>query len=547
MATDTPTGTVVIPSGPVGERDDLVARLPLSSQRVGLGARQRILKISAAVALCMALDVLAQEGGSGRAPVWRLGAFAAASTTDNAFLSSADPQSGIGAEFGFDVGVILPYRRVRGFADYSLVAAASRADATTNRHRNDLRAGLNAEVIESHAFLDLAATYGAQLGSVFESPDQSLQVLNDNRLGMATLTVSPSLRSRLGETGRAEARAVDSITKVRGSSAGDIHSQAGLTLVESGVRARAVTWKGTAYGATYHPEVGRRTTEASVRGDVGWAFDAETVVSIVAGREGNDFEASRRVYNDLYGLSLDYRPNERTRFYAEGLHRFFGTGYSTSLSYRLPRFALIATSSRGNSKPGLGLESSNAFGYGSAYDVLFLQLSSVEPDLDRRRILVQDLLATNGIDPSQQVLPGIVTSGVLLVQDTAVSAIWSGVRNTITLSLNRGSSRRLGSLVSLPEDDNFRTEDRINQAGVQVNWMRRLTPIDNLSVALAWSRGEGDLSLRSSNSRSVQAHWSRNVGARSTVAANVSHRSFETSTDSDYKVNQLSCEYRVRF
>ena len=495
----------------------------------------------------MVPSALPQESGTGRTPVWRLGAFVSASATDNAFISSTDPQSSIGTEFGFDVGVILPYRRVRGFADYTLTGSASRVDATTYRHRNDLRAGLNAEVIESHAFLDLAATYGVQLGSAFGSPDRSLQVLNENRLDTGTISVSPSLKTRLGESGRAEARAVESITKYRGSSTGDIHSQAGTLLFDSGVRARALTWKGTAYGAIYDPEEGRRTTEASVRGDVGWAFDAETVVSVVAGREGNDFEASRRVYNDLYGLSVDYRPNDRTRLYAEGLHRFFGTGYSASLSYRLPHFALIATSSRSNSRPGLGLESSNAFGYGSAYDILFLQLSSVEPDPDRRRILVQDLLTTNGIDPTQQVLPTIVTSGVLLVHETAVSAIWTGVRNSITFSFNQGSRRRLGQLVSLPVNDDFRTEDRIDQVGAQATWMRRLTPNDDLSVALAWTRAEGDVTLRSSNSRSAQVHWSRKVGARSAFAVTVSHESLETSAEPNYNVNLLSCEYRVRF
>lgn len=539
--------TAVSPSAPA-DPGAFVIRIVSDRDHGKSDARWIILQVWAALlCLCVVPNTLAQEPEPGRTPVWRLGAFSTASATDNAFLSSTDTQSGVGTEFGIDVGLVLPYRRVRGFADYTLTGSASRADATTYRHRNDLRTGLSAEVIESHAFLDVAATYGAQLGSVFGSPDRSLQVLNDNRLEAGTISISPSLRSRLGETGRAEARAVDSTTKVRGSSAGDVHSQAGSVLAESGVRARAITWKGTVNGAIYDPEEGRRTSEASVRGDVGWAFDAETVVSIVAGREGNDFETNRRIYNDLYGLSLDYRPNDRTRLYAEGLHRFFGTGYSLSLSYRLPHFALIATSSRSNSRPGLALESSNAFGYGSAYDVLFLQLASVEPDLDRRRILVQDLLVKNGIDPSEQVLPTIVTSGVLLVQDTAVSAIWTGVRNTIVLSLNQGSSRRLGSLVSLPVNDDLRAEDRIDQVGVQLNWMRRMTPSDDLSVALGWARAEGDLTLRSSNTRSAQVRWSRRVGARSTFAVDVSHQLFETSVDSGYSVNLLTCEYRVRF
>jgi uncharacterized protein (PEP-CTERM system associated) len=448
---------------------------------------------------------------------------------------------------GIGLHVNLPYRRVRGFADYALTGTASHTDGTVYRHRNDLQAGLNAEIVESHAFLDLAATYGVQLGSVFESPARSLLVQNDNRLESATLTVSPSVRTRLGDGGRIEGRLTDSTTKVRGSDAGDIRSRGGTVVAESGVRPRSSTWKASASGAVYQPEVGRRTTEAYVRGDVGWAFDADTVVSVVGGREGNDFDTSRRVYNDLYGLNLDYRPNERTRFFAEALHRFFGTGHSLSLSYRLPQFALIASSNRTNSRPGLGLQASSAFSGGSAFDVLFLQLASVEPDPDRRRILVRDLLTANGIDPSQPVNPSLVTSGVLLVEGHSVSASWYGVRNSVTISLTEGNSRRLDSLVSLPLNDQFRTEDRIDQRGAQLIWLRRVTPADDFSVALGWSQADGSLTLLRSTSKSALVRWSRKIGTQSTLAVGVSHQLFDSSTASEYTVNIVSCEYRVRF
>ncbi|MFO1217487.1 MAG: TIGR03016 family PEP-CTERM system-associated outer membrane protein [Burkholderiaceae bacterium] len=490
----------------------------------------------------------AQEGGEGRTPVWQLGASATLSATDNAQASPINPQSGIGTEIELDAHVNLPYRRLRGMADLSLYGMASHSDGTTYRRSGDLRAGFNAELIESHAFLDLAATYGMQLGSVFNSPERSLLIDNDNRLYTANITVSPVLRWRLGEGGRAEARLTDSTTKVKGSDVGDVHSQAGSLLLDSGVRARSATWKGQAFGAIYDPDEGRRTTEALVRGDAGWAFDAETVVSLVAGREGNDFDSSRRIYNTLYGMSLDYRPNERTRFYAEALQRFFGTGHTALLSYRLPQFALLAASSRTNSRPGLGLEDPNAFHYGSAYDVLFLQLASVEPDVDRRRVLVIDLLRTNGIDPTQAVNPQLTTSGVLLVENHSVSATWAGVRNTITIALSGGSSRRLDSLVSLPVSDQFIAEERIDQVGVQLLWFRRLTPSDDLSAFVGWNRAEGSVTQRRATSQGGQLLWSRKVGTRSTFSTRLSHQRFEElTTASSYSMNIVACEYRVRF
>lgn len=489
----------------------------------------------------------AQEAADGRVAVWRLGASAAVSATDNARASSADQQSGVGAEIGFDAQLTLPFRRLRGFVDYSIQRIAGLSDSTTNRQQSNLQSGLNAEVIESLAFLDLSAAYGAQLGSVFGSTERSLLVENSNRLDTASFTVSPSVRMRIGDGGGAEARLTDSTTRVSGSEVGDIRTQAGVLVVDSGVRARSLTWKGQAYGARYEPAEGRRTTDASARADVGWAFDADTVVSVIAGREGNDFDSTRRIYNDLYGLGFDYRPNQRTRFYAEALNRFFGTGHSVSLSYRMPQFALIGTSIRTNTRPGIGLAGAVAVSSGSAFDVLYLQLASVEPDADRRRILAQDLLTANGIDPAQPINPSLLTSGVLLTESHSLSAIWTGSRNTVTVLVNGGSNRRIESLVSLPVGDQFQTEERIDQQGAQLIWLRRLTPADDLSAAVGWTRAEGSLTQLRSTTRTGQLRWSRRIGDRSVLAVSASHERFNEVAGISYRVNVLTGEYRIRF
>lgn len=489
----------------------------------------------------------AQEVGDSRAPVWRMGVSATIMATDNVGAVSSDPKSGTSAESSFELHLSLPYRRLRGFVDYSLTGAAVRADETTFDHRNALLAGLNAEVVESHLFLEMAATYGTQLRSVFASPTRSLSVENGNRVESGTASVSPILRGLFGETGRYEARATDTTTKYRDTDNGDVHAQMASLLIDSGTRPRSLSWKGQAFGAVNDFKVGRRTTEALVRADVGWAFDAETVASLIAGREGNDFESARRIYSDLYGLSIEYRPNERTRLYAERLNRFFGVGHLVSFSYRLPRFAVLASSARSSTTPGTELTGATAFVQGSAYDVMFLQFASVEPDPDRRRILVQDLLSANGIDPSQQVVPKLAASGVLLVERHDLSVAWSGVRDTAIVALTRSSSSQFGSLINLPVNTDFQVADRVDQTGVRIDWFRRLTQVDGLSASLAWVRSEGGLTQRSSTYRAAQAQWSRQLSVRSGVELGLKHEDFDSSVESAYSVNMLSCTYRVRF
>lgn len=489
----------------------------------------------------------AQDLGAARTPVWRIGASARLLATDNVGAASTDPQSGVGAESTIDLHLNFPYRRLRGSVDLSLTGTAVKSDRSTGDHRAALLAGINAEIIESHFFLDLGASYGTQLLSVFGSPTQTLAVENSNRVQSGTVSASPVLRGGLGSAGRYEFRATDTTTKYRDTDNGDVHSQSGSMLVDSGIQPRAMTLKARAFGAINDFKVGRRTTEGMVRADIGWAFDSETVASVIAGREGNDFQTSRRVYSDIYGLSVEYRPNERTRIYAERVDRFFGAGHLVSISYRLPRFALLASSSRTSSTPGTELTDSTAFVQGSAFDVLFLQYASIEPDPDRRRILVQDLLVENGIDPSQQVVAKLAASGVLLVQRHSLSMSWSGVRDTSTVTLMKGSSSQFGSLLSLSVASDFQVADRVDQTGLRVDWIRRLTQSDNVSASLAWMRAVGAITQRSSNDRLFQMQWSRSVGTRSGIEVGLRHEQFESTEETAYRVNTLSFTYRIRF
>jgi uncharacterized protein (PEP-CTERM system associated) len=548
MRTGTHTEVQVTPRssavGIQGKPERSTARSYLESQPVETMRQAAVLLVVLFGGSCASV---AQEASEGRTPVWQFGAYASVSATDNARVSTADRQTGVGTEVGVDVHLNLPYRRFRGFADYSLAGAVSHTDGVAYSRRTGLHAGLNAEVVESNAFLDVSATYGTQLGSVFESPERSLLIQNDNRVETGNITVSPSLRWRLGDSGRAEARLVDSTTKVRGSSAGDAHSQAGTLRVDGGVQPKSLAWKGSAYGAIYDSDNGPRVTEAFVRGDVGWAFDGSTVVSLIGGREGNDFASPRRIYNYLYGVSLDYRPSEQTGLSAEVLNRFFGTGHTLSLRHQIDRFALIASSSRSNSRPGGGFGDATELIRGSAYEVLYLQLRAVEPDPDRRRLLVLDLLTTNGIDPTQSVVPWLITSGVVLEASHSVSASWSGVRNRMALTISQGNSRRLGSEVLLPLGDSFRTEDSISQRGIQVVWLRRMTPTDDVAVTHGRTRSEGQLTQLTSTSHTTVIGFSRRVAAHSSLSIRLSHTSFDSLSSPGYRVNSASCEYRVRF
>ncbi|MCW5661940.1 MAG: TIGR03016 family PEP-CTERM system-associated outer membrane protein [Burkholderiaceae bacterium] len=491
------------------------------------------------------IDAAAQEPGTPRTPVWRVGASASVSGTDNVGTASASgAEAGLAAELGLDVHLVLPYRRVRGYVDYALTGAVIDSDQSRFEHRNELAAVVNAELIESHAFFDLTATYDARARSAFGDPVRPLVVSNDDRIEGGTVSASPILRARLGQSGRMEARVDDSTTKYRGTDVGDVHTQVGTLQADSGVQPNAILLRGQGYAGQYDFKVGRRTTEVSVRGEVGWAFDAGTVATLVYGREGNNFQSVERTYAPLYGVTIDWRPNERTRISAEGLHRYFGTGHLASFSYRFPRWAVMATSSRSSTTPGM--DRTPATGQSSAFDVLFLQLASIEPDEARRRILVQDLLVRNGIDPVQPLVSGLATSSVLLTERHELAVSWTGVRDTVTFGVGRADSERLDTLVSLTLGDDFRVADRVEQFGAQFAWMRRLTPLDTATLSAYWTRAETKLPPAQATTHNLQVQWTRAVSPRSTIAFTLLHQTFD-STTADYKTNVLTCTWRTAF
>lgn len=506
------------------------------------------LPVWALVGLVGATNVLAQEEPPAqRTAVWRGGISASLSATDNFGTASASgAQAGVGAELALDLHLTFPYRRVRGYVDYTLTGAAIRSEESRYDHRNELAASISAELVESYAFLDLTARYDARARSALGDPVRPLIVSNEGRTEGGSISVAPIVRARLGQSGRIEARAIDSTTKNRGTDVGDVHTQVGTLQADGGVQPGAVVLRGQAYGGRYDFEVGRRTNEVSARGEVGWAFDAGTVATLVYGREGNNFQSIERTYSSLYGVTIDWRPNERTRLNAEGLQRYFGASHLVSLSYRFPRWAVMASSSRSTTTPGID-RTGSATGQSSAFDVLFLQLASTEPDEARRRVLVQDLLVRNGIDPLQPLISGLATSSVLLSERHDVAVSWAGIRDTVTFGVGRVDSERFDTLVSLSLGDDFRVADRVEQIGAQFAWMRRLTPQDSATLSGYWTRAETKIPAAQATTKNLQVQWSRAVNPRSTISVSVLHQIFNSTQAVSYKTNVLNIAWRTAF
>lgn len=491
-------------------------------------------------------------GGSPAPPILAIGAAVLLTATDNADLTT-QPRHDYLVEGRLNLRLTLPYRRVRGYADYTLAAVHFGRGNESDEFLNALESELTAELIEQHGFVDVSASIGQELRSAFgaatlsqgvssDTASLSPTVANDNRIESATYRIAPYLRSRLGDNGQAEARVEQTDIRFRGFDGNDFRTRRARLLADGGVRPRALRWRTEFNAAIYDFESGRRTHEAMLRGDLGWAFDEETVASLIGGREGNNFQSAERRYATIYGAGIEWRPSERTHLYAEGLHRFFGTGHTATLSHRISRMAIIVSDTRTVIPP-------DRFSRGvlaPAFDVLFLQFAGVEPDPVRRRALVRDTLVRNGIDPSEQIVSDFLANGVMVVRVQNIALSWTGVRDIVTLGIARSESRRADTLALPPPALDFATTNRVDQSGAILSWAHRLTPTTTLTLTGGLQRTTGELSTQSTTLRSLNVLWSTQLSQATTVALGARHDSFDSPT-APYRVNTVTASLRVQF
>jgi uncharacterized protein (PEP-CTERM system associated) len=165
---------------------------------------------------------------------------------------------------------------------------------------------------------------------------------------------------------------------------------------------------------------------------------------------------------------------------------------------------------------------------GTAYDLMFLQLASVEPDPIRRDLLVRLFLRDRGIDPNQQILSTFLVDALTVQRQQALSFALVGLRTTVTFGLSRSDGRRLDSIAGVV--DPFSTSTRIRTTGLATDVSHRLTANSTLGAAYSRQRSEGDATIDASTLESVSVRWSARLGVRTTASLGARYATLDGGT-----------------
>ena len=450
--------------------------------------------------------------------------------TDNATLSSTDRQAEAITRLTAGVGILSTGGRVRGFFNYALTGLlyARGTSPNTLQAQNSLNTSSTTELIERHAYVDVASTISQQAVSALGTQSVDPALGTGNRTEVRTLSVSPYLRGQVPEIANYDLRA----TRVTTHTTSALVSNTTTTLLSAGltgVGTRRLNWAANASRQIYDYSAGRRTESDRVNGLLLLTVDPQLRFTLNAGREASNFSTLDKESRAIYGLRMDWLPSMRTSVVAEVQQRFFGKAHTFSLSHRTPRSAWIYSDTKDVSatgpNAGVGVQ-------GTLFDLFYNAFASREPDPVARTTLVNAFLLSNGINPVTPVTTGFLASSATVRRLQSLSFTLLGIRDTLTFSANRSDAQRIDTVVRT--NDDFSTFGRLVQQGFGVNYLHRLTPQSNFVLALTQQRNAGAGSTvsasQSTTLRSATATVSGLVGYRLRGSVSARHSRFDSAT-----------------
>jgi uncharacterized protein (PEP-CTERM system associated) len=128
-----------------------------------------------------------------------------------------------------------------------------------------------------------------------------------------------------------------------------------------------------------------------------------------------------------------------------------------------------------------------------------------------------------------------------------LSYVLLGVRNTLTLAVNRTRNDSLGTLLVAADD--FSNVSAITQQGFTVGWSRQLSALSSLSVTGARSRSTGASTSSTVNPDSTQKSLSAGITTKLGAKTNgaLTARRTETSGTNSYTENAVVGSISVQF
>lgn len=464
--------------------------------------------------------------------------------TDNvALASSANAESDLISRVSPSLRVSSGGGRLSGSAGLSANAVSYASDSSRNTtyllFDGTGRFDAVPKVLDVSFGGSIRRQYQSSLGR--NSIDDALDV--GDRSEVRSMFVAPSARFLLGSEIRGTAQLRQSISDDNGDLLGTSRASVGTVSLENPTAYGPFGWGLTAS----YQRLGVRgdspaTNSRTIRGTVSYRARPNVILRANLGRESNDFVRGDRTGNTIRGVGLDWTLSKRTRFSSTVEKRFFGTGYNYLLSYGRPHSSLSASYGRDVTtaeEAGLPVTLADL-----AFRDLFSSLESSIPDPIERTRIARELAAS--IPNGNAAIAGSLTRSTLVSRSIRLTAALIGVRNTLSVSLNRSDSQRLGSAAGLSAGDDFSRFDAIVSKSASVSLTHRISQRSSVSGTLVTSRSDGQGAENEGVRRnSGTVTYSARIGRRTGGA--LSYRYQKSDGNQGFRENALVGSLNMQF
>lgn len=259
-----------------------------------------------------------------------------ATFTDNARQSATNPDDAL--ILGVTPGFILRSegsRRVEATLQYGMRGVLRFGDDRDDVMQHNLNALGKAEVIEDFLFIDGSARVSQELISLIGSP-AGADVNDSNRAEVASYSVSPHIKKRLGTFAQTELRYTASGTSYGENAVSDAYGNAFSAILASGTRFDDLNWSlnYSIRDNVNRDDVDTRFESASVT--LGYALSRKFRLIGSYGHDWNDYPAppGTETEGPSYSAGFAWAPTRRTSLEMSAGERYFGSTYSIAARHR---------------------------------------------------------------------------------------------------------------------------------------------------------------------------------------------------------------------
>jgi uncharacterized protein (PEP-CTERM system associated) len=451
--------------------------------------------------------------------------------TDNLKLSAVDKDAAVIATVSPGISIVSNTGLVRGTLDYTLNGIAYLKSSEGSQLQQSLAANGQAEIVPRTFYVNAQASIGQQNLSAFglqsaptlDSQGSVSALANPNRSETGTLSVQPLLRGVLGGIASFDLSSSYTLTEARGSSLGDSRGS-GSALRITSLAPGALVWYAAASTQQVRSGNTRSNRSSSLTGGVNYRPDPDWSFNFSAGQERSDYLGGSDAQTGFTGgASATWTPTPRTRMNADWQRHVYGNSHGVGLEHRMAHSVLSLSDTRNVTLGNTGASG----GLRTIYDLYFMLYASIEPDPIKRDARVRADLLAQGLSPDAPLSVGFLSSGPSVLRNQMLSFVVQGVRVSLTGTISRSVTTRLGE--NLNQGD-LANHARIDQRSYSLSGGYQLSPVSSLALIAARQETLGDATAPGAQLTTLSLNWTGRLGSRISLQLGARHSRFEGLT-----------------